>query len=830
MLVPLSWLGRHVDLRGLPVDDLSHLLTTAGVEVDDAPATGAFHPDAVVGVIVSLDAEDEGLRWFTVDGGQGPVTVASRAPNLAGAGPGDRVAFARPGAVVFDPADGRPRKVGARKMRGGTSEGVFCSAAELGVGDDHSGVLRLGAHLPAGAPLADLPWPGDGPADRALQLAILPNIARCQSVLGVAREVGALTGRAVHDAVPLADDVQLQPSAALDPGPVDPALCGRFGVLLIEGVAVGDSPAWLQKRLRSLGLHPVNNVVDASNYVLFELGQPTHFYDADALPSLRLGVRRSAAGEAFKPLVAGDDDPPKALPAGLPVITADDGSPAGRAVAQAGVMGGFETRVTASTTRLLLEVATFDYIAVRRSQAATVTFTDASARYSRGVDPALVPVAAARLVHLLRESCPGLRVVGSGHTCTAALGDRAIPLSVPALRRALGVSLTAAEVGAALRQAGLGVHPDGNDPSGESLIVQVPTRRADLGQPCDLYEEVARIVGFDRLPATLPAEPVPPQRPNPRRATRERLRDLAASLGLQETISYTLSSPELEARLHAGRAPAAGAPLEILNPVSHERRSLRRSLLPHLLDTAAFNLRHGPAVHAFELGDVFLPDQPGLHPALPGERARLAILMTGPVDPAGLHQAAPRAADAHDLAAVVLAIGEHLHLPGLQLAAADRAPLHPGVGAVLLAEDGAELGILGEVHPLVAQAFDLEGHRLCVAELDVDALAARLPPRFRAPGAPRFPEIELDVAIVAEDALPAAALLATTRAAAGPLLRGATVFDVYRGKPVPEGQKAVGLRLWLGAPDRTLEMREAEALREAVVAALGAAHGATLRA
>jgi phenylalanyl-tRNA synthetase beta chain len=863
--VSLSWLSQLVDLDGVPVEELCERLTTAGVEVESVDPTGALHPEVVVGVVAAVDRSAPELTWLEVDaGGPAPLRVVSRAPNLGGIAPGTRLALARPGAVIFEWKDGQPKqkKVAAAKLKVGTSEGVGCSAKELGIGDDHSGVLLLegpgapalpdGLRLrqpgaPAGAPLAAaLAWDAEGAlADTSLLLAILPNIARCQSMVGVAREVGALLDRPLRGQIEVAEGagrggartwpVLTRDNDALDdfpnddalvPTTADPALCGRFAALRLDGVAVGPSPAWLQRRLLQAGLQPVNNVVDATNYAMIELGQPSHAYDAAALPAARLGVRRSRAGEAFKGLLAEAEAAAQPVPEGCPVIVSDD-----QIVALAGVMGGYGARVTAATTAVLLEVASFDNIAVRKSQQQNLMFSESSARFSRGVDPALVALAARRIVAVLAESCPALHVAGVGLLAAAPIQRRALRLDLDRLRAALGLPAADDEVASALQRAGLGV--TGAGPG--ALAVEVPSSRQDIEHEADLWEEVARLLGYDRLPETMPVEPIPAAGTDRRLQLREELVDLAVRAGLTETWSYTLSSPELEERLRAGGGAPAPGYATLSNPGSVEKRALRRTLLAHLLECAAHNRRHTAGVHIFEQGVVVLPELPGLMPALPGERERLALLMVGPVEAEGLHQPSPRPADVHDLAGVIAELLDGLHVPGWRVEAlppeADRAPLHPGVAARVVVdgpEGPVELGRYGQVHPLVARAFDLGEAVVLVGELDVDAVVARSQRFFFAPGPPRFPEISLDVALIVDQAVSAAALCGTTRAAGGALLRDVVVFDVYQGKHVPAGKQAVGLRLRLGA-ERTLEMREAEALRGAVLDALGAAHGAELR-
>lgn len=820
MRIPLGWLSHHVDLTDLDPQTLSDRLTIGGIEVEGDECIGARHPSAVVGRVVHHAADDRpGLSWLRVDVGRdSPVRVATRAPNLQADAVGRHIAVALPGTVLFTWKEEGILgllTVAARELFGQPSGGVGCSALELGVGDDHSGVLELAGTPAPGTPLADLLDLTQG-AERVLTVAILPNIARCQAILGVAREVGALTLAPTTLTVEEAD-VSVA-SSPLDPTSADPTLCARFGVAVLEGIEVKPSPLWMQRRLLACGQQPRNNVVDVSNYVMMELGQPTHAYDADTLASPQLGVRRSRAGETFKPLVADDDDAPTELPEGSPVITCAD-----EVVALAGVMGGHETRVTAATTRLVLESASFDYIAIRRSQAATLHYTEASSRFSRGVDPAKVERAIRRSIALLRETSPGLTVRHTGLLATGSLADRPVSVGISELNAALGTALSADQITLQLEKVGLGVTR-----SGDTLTVAVPSSRPDITLPCDLYEEVARLHGYDRMPGTMPTEAVPTSLPAPGLRIRDAIEDTLVAAGLQQTLGYTLTSPELEARLRAGH-PDAPEPAytRVTNPISEDRCVVRRSLLPHLLSAMADNLRHVDAFHAFELNVVAWPERG--EGGLPHESRRLAIAMAGQVVPPSLHDPSPRSADAHDLVEAVDTLLQHLHLPAVRtVARPDVVGFHPGICAELLCGDQS-LGHVGALHPRVATAFGMDGTSVFVADLDADTLVACVPERFLTPTPPRHPGARLDLSVVVDSRVAAGDLEATLRGAAAERLRTVTVFDVYEGKPIPEGHKAVGFRFELGAPDRTLAMTEAEAARDAIVAALRTEHGAEVR-
>ena len=830
MRVPLSWLSTHVDIDGVPLQTLDDELTTAGAEIEATELQGVHHPDCVVGVILEGGplADKPGVAHFSVDVGRdAPLSLVTKAPNLQGAAPGTKVALALPGVPIFtNKKDALALvTVQSRETYGKPSEGVGCSSFELGIADDHGGVLVLETDAAAGTPVRDAVALDEHTfAERVLTLAILPNIARCQSVIGVAREVGAIRSARFDPAVAEAD-LAVGSGSDLDPSSTDATICDRFGVALLQGVSVGPSPLWMQKRLVAIGQQPINNVVDASNYVMMELGQPTHAYDADSLPSLQLHVRPSTEGEAFKPLVAEDDAEPSVLPAGLPLITSG-----GVAVAQAGVMGGFETQVTGGTTRILLESAHFDAIAIRKSQAATLTFSESSARFSRGTDPAGVERALRRIVALLKETCPDLVVEKTGLYAPCPLPERQISLAVGPMNAALGLSVSPARARELLERAGFGVQA-----SGDTLTVSVPTFRGDVEGAHDLHEEVARLHGFDRMPSTMPVEPVP-QRPQPRDyLLRRAVEDQLAAAGLQQCLSYSLTAQPVEDRLFAGEeAVPERAYTTLKNPSTEDRAVLRRTLLGHLVEYVRDNRRHASRVHLYEVGPVFHPERSVDPDGLPLEPLHLGLVMWGPREPGSLHGSKEQAVDFFDVVTVLEDVLGHFHPGVLVRSRASVSPFHPGVCAALSVQGPADdapvlLGHLGELHPSVATAFDLEGERVFAAELDLGPVFARATDTFPAPGPARFPGIELDISVLVADTVEAGALVDAAHGAGASLLSRVTVFDVYAGKGVEPGHQAVGLRLLFADSARTLRMEEAEAARSEVVSALARGFGATLR-
>ena len=808
MKVSLSWLGEYF-VDPLDAFEVAERLTLAGIEVEQVQAIGVLDPRVVVAQIEAIEPiAGSGARLLSLRADRLRRVVTT----LPGLEVGQRVSLALPGATLFEGASVELREIEAGELYGKQSEGALASAADLGMGTDAARPFEPTAGVP-GRPVAEYTAAQGSRADRVLHLSIVPNIARCQSMLGVAREVRAILSSA---AKPEPKVEVPEAGQALDPSIEATDACTSLSVYSIEGVEVKPSPEWIQQRLVLAGMSPINNVVDASNYVMLELGQPTHPYDADRLPSLDLGVRRSRKGDRLLTLQQGESDSPLELPEGVPLIVSND-----EPVAVAGVVGGRPTSIHAGTRRVLLESAAFELVAIRKSQQALKISTEASARFSRGVNPELPPVAAARLLQILRESCPQARIVAAGARSLGTPPPRRIALSERALDQSLGVAIGLDQAVACLRRVGLEATVEG-----DGLVAVAGNARQDIALPCDLIEEIARITGYDRIPETMPVDPIPEHAPDPSIVARESLRDALVRAGLNEIITYSLTSPELEQRLalsHPEQPRPAAIP--ILNPASADRSVLRTSLLPGLLEVAALNLRQVSSLRLFEIGPVFLPSDG----TLPDERERAAFLVAGLSAEPSLYDREPRHTDFFDAKAVLEGTLSSLGLRhALSIEPADAVSFRPGAVARVLA-GGRDAGAIGAVHPLVLRAFGLEGHSVFVAELELSALLVGASARAIYADFDRLPSIDIDIACIVNGEVTAAAIRDAARGSAGALLREVEIFDVFRGPQIGEGKKAVALRLRLNAGDRTLEMSEALAVRSVVTAALRQGLGATIR-
>lgn len=828
MRVPISWLKEFVDIR-LPVPELAARLTFAGLEVAGVETIGLrgavlpWDPERiVVGEILEVRPHPNADRLVLATVAYGAArtkTVVTGAPNLRVGEKGQKVAFALEGARHWDGYSAAPEisTLKGRKVRGVHSDGMVLSEKELGLSEDHTGVLVLDAQAPVGASLADYL------GDVVLDLEITPNMARCMSVLGVAREVAALSGGRVRY-----PQVRMQADGAPIEGQVevaieDPTLSARYTATLISGVTIGPSPEWMRRRLRLAGIRPINNIVDVTNYVMLEWGQPLHAFDYDALVRRakgipRITVRPAKAGETLTTL----DGVTRALsPERL--LIADTAGP----IAVAGVMGGAETEVTDATRAVLLESANFHFVSIRKTTQALKLPSEASARFGRGVPPSSAVPAAVRATELMRSLAGGTIARGVADCYPVPQVSPVVTLTTDEVKRILGMDLPRAEIERILTALEFRCEPL----SEAALRVTAPDHRLDIGTgvtgAADLIEEVARIYGYDRIPVTEMADELPPQRDRAAVDLEERVRDLLAIAGLQEVITYRLTTPEREAALVPGDGSAPGRPyVRVANPISADRVVMRQTLLPGLLEVMAQNARLRERLWFFEIGPAFLP---GGAAELPAEPRRLAIGVAGRVAPASWRDTNPCAADFFDLKGVVEALLAGLHLGALSFEPATHPTFAPGRTARALV-GGREVGILGEVHPQVRAAFDLPAGPVCLAELDLDALLAEVPVTYRVAGVPRFPPALQDIALVVDETVPAADLTAVVRSAGGPLLADVRLFDVYRGPQLPSGQKSLAFSLVFQATDRTLTDAEVEAEKRRIVEAVARRLGARLRA
>ena len=815
MKVPVGWLKDYVDIT-VPLEDLAERLTLAGLEVASIERIGDWwdRQKIVVGEVLEVRPHPNADRLVLVDvayGGGEAEQCVTGAPNLfsyRGAGEVSlKVAYAMEGAELYDGhKDGFVKtRLKRTKIRGVPSRAMVCSEKELGISEEHEGIMFLPDDAPVGAPLADYL------GDTVLDLDLTPNLARLFNVIGVAREVAALTGAELNypDIGWQADGPPAVKEASVEIE--DPDLCARYIATIIRDVEIGPSPQWMQDRVRKAGMRPISNIVDITNYVMLEWGQPLHAFDYDKLAARAGGaaptiiVRRAMPGETMMTL----DGVERTFNEDT-LLICDTAGP----VAVAGVMGGFETEIDDGTRSILLEAANFDYISIRRTMQALRLPSEASLRFGKGIHPALAEPAARRASEFMRVLAGGTIAQGIVDAYPARPEAVAIDLTAAEVERNLGVPLSVDELAAILQSLEFQCEAAG----GERLRVTVPDHRLDCTYPADLIEEVARIFGYDRIPVTEMADRLPPQRANRDLDMEEEVRNVLVGCGLQETVTYSLSSLIQEAALDPATAVdqlRTENYVTISNPISQERSVMRRSLLPTALETAAANLRFREGVEIFEVGKVFL-QEPGQE--LPYEPARLSIVMVGlrgrrhwlaGGDPGDAAQDARRRLDFFDLKGVVETLLERLYVTGAAYRAVEHPTFQPGRTACLLVGD-AEIGVLGELQPAVREAFGLPDLRVAAAELDLEALLDQAPATLLVEPISAYPAVLQDLAVVVDDEVPAAEVQDHIAKTGGFLLKDVRLFDVYRGDPVPAGKKSLAFALTFQAPDKTL--------RDAVVA------------
>ncbi|MEH0938397.1 phenylalanine--tRNA ligase subunit beta [Micromonospora psammae] len=846
MRVSVSWLREYVDLPAdLPTEDLEQSLVDLGIEVESMvdlrrTVTGQL----VVGEvreIEELTGFKKPIRYCLVDVGAAngtgePQQIVCGARNFA---PGDKVVVILPGGVL--PGN---FTIGARKTYGRMSAGMICSAKELGLGDDHSGIIVLPADSPAKP--GDDARPVVGLDDVVAELEITPDRGYASSVRGIARELAHALGLSFRDPglapAPAGTDAPAYPVEVRDT-----VGCDRYAARMVRGVdPTAQTPGWMAQRLTVAGIRSISLPVDITNYVMLELGQPMHAFDAARITG-PLVVRRAEAGEKLTTL----DGVARTLTAEDMVICDDTGP-----ISLAAVMGGETSEVVAGTTDVLFEAAHWDPVMVGRTARRHKLFSEAAKRWERGVDPALPLVALERAVGLLIEHGGGVagdEILDIDHV--RPMRPVVLPVDLPSRR--IGVDYPAQRVVDLLEQVGCtvvrGADRLGEDPgevgvaagTGDVLTVTPPTWRPDLTDPADLVEEVVRLDGYDRVPSVLPTAPAGRGLTAAQRRRRAVARALAER-GYVEVLAHPFAAPELADQLGLPADDPRRSAVRLANPLSEEEPLLRTTLLGPLLGILKRNLGRGHRDLAlFEVGAVFHP-RPGVGspPAMgvdrrptdaefaaadavvPDQPRHVAVVLAGDIEPAGWWGAGRAAgwADAVEAGRDVLAAAD-LPADRIEVRAAEYAPWHPGRCAALLV-DGVVVGHAGELHPSVVAGLELP-RRTCAMELNLDALAAA--PVAPAPTVSGFPPALIDVALVLDASVPAEQVQQALVDGAGDLLEGVRLFDVYASEQLGAGRRSLAYRLTFRAPDRTLTVEEAVAARDAAVAVVTERFGATLR-
>lgn len=780
MRVPLSWLNAYCD-SGLSALALADRLALTGTEVErvtrfGSPADQGF----VIGKVLSTEQHPDADRLTVcqVDvGDESPATIVCGAPNVAA---GQTVAVALPGAVMPDGT-----KLKKAKLRGVESNGMILAADELGIGVGHSGVMVLDEiatvdGLKPGAPLAQIAPTGDD----VLELEITPNRPDCLGVYGVAREIHALTGALLTE---LPGDVESDGDEGFEISVEDFKMCPRFTARLFEDVKVGPSPLWLQQRLAASGQRPINNVVDITNYVMLLTSQPMHAFDRDKIRGQKLIIRQARDGEKMTTL----DDIERVFDSET-VLVCDDDGPSGIA----GIMGGQVSEVSGQTTRVLLEIATWNGPNIHRTSQKLALRSEASGRFEKGLSPYL-PLEVQQIASRLMVELCEARLVSKTIDVHGELSEPApIRLRPERMLGLLGAEIPVDQAQEILERLGFDVE------GGDILLATPPHfRMTDVTREADLIEEVARIYGMDKLPTTLPKARSAVGRLTRDQKLRRRVADICTARSFSEAITWSFTSDAMLAKLSPGGSQL-WQPRRIANPLSEDQSVMRPLALVELLDAVRHNISHGrESVRLFELGRVYRES---------GEHNSLAAVISGPASERSWRGEAVDA-DFYTLRGLVESVFD---AAGVEMGVepVEVSYLHPARAASLIAAESRDaVGVIGELHPLVAQAYDIPG--AVVFELNIDRLAELQPGVVHYKSISTFPSVREDIAVVVDESVGSAAVLSAVRAAAGEQLSSATIFDVYRGEQVGEGKVSMAIALEFAAPDRTLTTEEVAATR-----------------
>ena len=876
MKVPISWLQDFISID-IPLPELAYKLTMAGLEVEEICYVGLPMPKQDSGSFASgharkSDTRITGLEWdpekivvasvsevmphpnadrlvlCKLHDGRQEHVVLTGAPNLfeyKGKGPLPKplkVAYAREGAQIYD--GHQPGQVlttlKRAKIRGVDSYSMACSEKELGISEDHEGIIILDDDAPVGTALAD--YLGDA----VMEVSILPNTARCANMLGLAREVAAILGKPLNATTeggrPTTVSGQ-KPARSVGKAPVvrgpspivgdfarieiaDPQLNPRFVLGLIQNIEIRPSPYKSQLRLKLAGMRPINNIVDATNYAMLEIGEPLHAFDYDVLVKRAKGkpvkiiTRTAKAGEKLTTL----DGVERTLDE-TTVLVCDSAG----ALSIAGIMGGAESEIGDKTVNILLEGAAWNFINIRKTARDQSLPSEASYRFSRGVHPAMAERGVRRGLQLMQQWAGGVVAQGLVDSYPLPPQDPTVEITPADVRRWLGIQLTAKEIAAILRRLEFKV-----ELSGQTVRATAPDHRLDIGEgvtgKADLIEEIARVHGYDNIPETRMSDELPPQIGNPLLDKEERLRDLLVNQGLQEVVNYRLTTPEREARRLRPDSPPDDKPyVRLTNPISSDKAVMRHSVLASVLENAERNARVRERLALFEVGPIFLGSEAG---DLPDELQRVGILLAGPRALPAWQGADSTPMDFFDLKGVLSGLFEGLHLPDVRYEPAANPSLHPGkCGRVLSGE--RQIGVFGELHPRVRERYDWPASfartPILAADLDLDAVLALVPTLYESVPVPEFPPVLEDLALVVDESLPAERVADLIRRTGGKVVADVRLFDVYRGEKLGPGKKSLAYSITYQAPDKTLSDKDVAGIRARILRSLEQELGAALR-
>ena len=806
MKVSRSWLKDYVAINMDP-EQLAEALTMAGLEVESISDRYGYLDSVVVGRIdqVKPHPNADKLTICRVHTKDRDWSVVCGAPNVR---EGMLAPLAKPGTVLSEGF-----QLGKSIIRGESSEGMLCSEAELGLGIDKSGIMALDSSLNAGDGLAV----ALGLSDAVFELDLTPNRPDCLSVIGIAREIAAIQKTPLnypdYTIEDKADTIHKISSVKIEA----PDHCPRYSARLVENVTVKTSPFWLQDRLLSIGLRPINNIVDITNFVMMETGQPLHAFDFDFLTENRIVVRTAAEGEKFITL----DGKERTLGAEMLMIC--DGA---KAVGVGGVMGGLNSEIEAATTRVLIEGAYFNPVSIRKTSKKLGLGTDASHRFERGVDPEGTVRAVNRAAKLMVELGGGSLVEGIIDEYPKPQTVTSVDLSVRRTHRLLGIKPDADRIKNLLESIEFKVEKITSEDSDKRLTVVPPTFRVDISRPEDLMEEVARLSGYDNIPITFPMMPAAGRTPDHYLELRNRIKKLMNGFGFTEAVTYSFASELSGNHLRLKAKDARRSFIHILNPLTEDQTVMRTSLVPGLIEAAVYNIaRQVKNLKLFEIGKIFIKSD---RQDLPLEPEILAALWTGARNDVSWHSR-EIPCDFYDIKGAAEGLIHALKIDKLRftkMPAESCDYTRPGYTAQILAS-GLQVGLVGEIHPRVRSNFDLK-QTAYIFELELDKIISLIPPATGSRSSPRFPAIYRDITVIVDRGIETQTVLEAVENIGENLVERLHLFDVFEGDPIAAGKKSVSFRVTYRSSTKTLEDDDVNDLHRAITDKLLKAFDATL--
>lgn len=801
MKLPLSWLSDYTDISGVTPKEYDARLTMSGSKVEEVYYLGAEIENVVTGKVLSVvdHPDSDHLKICQIDVGQGePIQIVTGAPNVTP----DSVGEICPVALHKSTLPGSV-KITKGKLRGEVSNGMMCSFQELGLTHGcvpyacENGILFLPEGTPVGEDIKKVLGLNDYVAD----FEITSNRADCFSVIGLARETAATFDRPFTVKEPVVKGCGGDINEHMSVEVVDTDLCPRYTARLVKNIKIEPSPAWMRERLHACGVRPINNIVDITNYVMLEYGQPMHAFDYSCLSNGKIVVRRARNGESIQTLDGQDHDLTDKM-----LAICDNDKP----VAVAGVMGGANSEIEDDTTTVVFESACFHGATVRVTAKALGMRTEASGRFEKGLDPSLTMPAVQRACELVEMLGAGEVVDGVIDACAADLTPKTLPFEPDKMNALLGLDLSADEQKAYLERLEFRVEDD---------KVIIPSFRVDIARMCDLAEEVARMYGYDKIPTTLYAGEMVQGEYTPKQMAEQIVSETCRSAGFDEAMSHSFISPKFYDMIGWAEDDPRRISTTILNPLGEDFSIMRTTVLPSMLQSLAHNHAHrNPTASLFELGMIYTPvikDGKADASVLPHEEKVITLGSYGRLS-------------FFQFKGVIEAICRELNVKDVQFMPETGNPsYHPGRCANILI-GGEAVGMFGTVHPTVAARYGLSGEVLA-AELPLDKLFAAIDPVKLYHPLPKFPASTRDIAVLVDDTVPAASMQAAIEKAAGSILEAVKLFDVYKGKGIPEGKKSVAYSLSMRAPDRTLTDEECDKAMKQALAALEKDFGAVLR-